>query len=222
MLFQTAQFALLFLATLVAFYGLPQRFRLRVLAASSLVFYAASGLLHFGLLLATLVISYRLSLWIRPRGPKWPMVTGVVLVFGSLGFFKYSEFVYEIANTNLTRLGLPTLPHVGGYLLPLGISFYTFQIVAYLFDLHSGRAQHARGLLHYMVFITFFGQLIAGPIMRASEYLGQLAHMRGARIADFQAGALLVLLGLVKPESTEGGRLVSILKWPEGAPLNLG
>ena len=95
MLFQTATVGLLFLGTFVAFYGLPKRFRLLVLGTSSLLFYAASGLLDFSLLIGTLGISYWLSLRVKPGGPKWPVVAGVLLLFVSLAFFKYDEVIYD-------------------------------------------------------------------------------------------------------------------------------
>ena len=169
-----------------------------VLGVSSLLFYAASGLLDFSLLIATLVISYQMSRRVRPGGPKWPLAVGILLVLSSLAYFKYSEFLYDNVNFWLAVIDLPSLPRVGGNILPLGISFYSFQIVAYLVDLYKGRAEQARGFLQYQVFVMFFGQLIAGPIMRASEYMSQLTTMPGARWADLRAGTFLILTGLVK------------------------
>jgi alginate O-acetyltransferase complex protein AlgI len=198
LLFQTTTFTLLFIGTLAAFYLLPRRFRLTTLGISSLLFYAASGLIDFALLLSVLVLTYQMSLRIQPGGPKWPVAVGIVPLFGSLAYFKYGDFLYQISNGILSTIGFPMLPHYGGILLPLGISFYTFQIVAYLVDLHNGRAEADRSFLRYLVFIMFFGQLIAGPIMRATEYLGQLTNLRGADRADVQAGVLLILTGLIK------------------------
>jgi alginate O-acetyltransferase complex protein AlgI len=198
LLFQTAIFVLLFIGTLVVFYRFPQRFRLPALGVSSLLFYAASGLIDFVLLITVISVSYQLSLRVRPGGPKWPLVAGILLLFGSLAYFKYGGFLYENANHLLAALDIPSLPRFGGAVLPLGISFYTFQIVAYLVDVYKGRADSGVGFLRYIVFIMFFGQLIAGPIMRGSEYLGQLTNLKGANRGDVQAGVSLILLGLVK------------------------
>lgn len=198
MLFHTVTFGLLLVGTLAAFYLLPRRWRLFVLAISSLMFYAAAGLVDFGVLLAILVVTYRLSLRIRPSGPKWPIAVALLLALGSLAYFKYAAFIYVNINIVLSSVDLPSLPRFGGFVLPLGISFYTFQIVAYLVDLHKGRTEPTRHLFRYLVFITFFGQLIAGPIMRASEYLNQLSDLPGANSDDFRTGTLLILLGLVK------------------------
>lgn len=198
MLFQTAAFGLLLFATLLAFYFLPKKFRLAVLGVSSLLFYAASGLLDFALLMATLVIAYRLSLTVKPGGSRVPIILGLMLLLGTLGYFKYSDFAYENVNVLLSVFSLSPLPRFGADILPLGISFYTFQIVAYLIDLRNGKTEPERNFLRFQVFIMFFGQLIAGPIMRASEYLAQLRDLRGARLDDFRIGIILILTGLVK------------------------
>lgn len=198
MLFQTSIFVALFIGTLAAFYGLPARFRLGILGVSSLLFYIAGGLIDFALLITTLVVTYQLSLRVTPGGPKWPVAGGILLLFASLAYFKYGVFLYQNANDALLAFSLPALPRFGGAILPLGISFYTFQIVAYLVDLYKGRAEAGVGFLRYLVFIMFFGQLIAGPIMRGSEYLAQLVDLRGANRADVQAGVGLILVGIVK------------------------
>jgi len=162
------------------------------------LFYAASNLIYFALLITTLVVSYQLTLRVRPGGPKWPVVIGIVLLFGSLAFFKYSGFLHENANDALVAVDLPSLLRFGGVILPLGISFYTFQVVAYMVDLYKGKAEHSGGFIRYLVFIMFFGQLIAGPIMRGSEYLGQLMTLKGTSWPDVQTGMFLILMGLVK------------------------
>jgi alginate O-acetyltransferase complex protein AlgI len=126
------------------------------------------------------------------------VVGGIVLMLASLGYFKYGGFLYENLNVLLGSQGWFTLPRLGGNILPLGISFYTFQIVAYLVELYQGKTEHTRNFLRYQVFIMFFGQLIAGPIMRASEYLGQLFDLKGATREDLRVGISQILLGLVK------------------------
>ena len=132
MLFQTPEFGLLFLVTLVAFYLLPGRFRLWVLAGASILFYAASGLIDLALLGGVLGCSYLLSRRTRPSGPKWPLILGVFLLLGNLAYFKYADFIYESINALTRNSGAPELLRLGGNILPLGISFYTFQIMAYL------------------------------------------------------------------------------------------
>jgi alginate O-acetyltransferase complex protein AlgI len=198
LLFQSPEFALLFAVAAIAFYAVSGRFRLHVLAASSLGFYAASGVLDFFLLLVTLGVTYAISLRIRENGAKWPIYVGIGLLLTSLAYLKYDDFIYQ----NLqSAFGSQLFAERPGYLstiLPLGISFYTFQIIGYLVDLHKGRTERAQSLLEYTVFVTFFAQLIAGPIMRAKDYLPQLRTLKGGTYEDFKIGGLQVLQGLIK------------------------
>ncbi len=198
MLFQTPEFGLLLIATLVAFYALARGHRLSVLAIASLIFYAASGLLDFALLMATILVSYGLSKRVQPGGQKWPIYAGIIMLMGALAYFKYSDFLYDSLNGALTNTVYFGRPSFLNTVLPLGISFYSFQVVAYLVDIYRGRADHARSLWEYLTFVMFFPQLIAGPIMRGAEYLGQLRDLKGGTWSDFRAGGMLVLTGLVK------------------------
>ena len=125
------------------------------------------------------------------------------LLFASLGYFKfgyfkYGDFAYQSISVTLGGASWIGRPALFATILPLGISFYTFQIVGYFIDLYRGRTQQATSLLQFTVFVMFFPQLIAGPIMRAREYLPQLSSLRGATGPDFSAGAFLVLQGLFK------------------------
>ena len=198
MLFQTPEFALLFIGTVVAFYAIAGRFRLHVLAVSSLGFYAASGSLDFLLLLATLGISYVISLRVRVGGPKWPIYIGVGLLLTNLAYLKYDDFIYQNLQSLFGSSLFSDRPQFLSTVLPLGISFYTFQIIGYLIDLHKGRTERTTSLLEYVVFVTFFAQLIAGPIMRAKDYLPQLRSLKGGNSDDLKSGGLLVFQGLIK------------------------
>jgi alginate O-acetyltransferase complex protein AlgI len=197
-LFQSPEFALLFLGTAVAFYLVANQFRLHILAISSLGFYAASGLLDFTLLLVTLGVSYAVSRRINEGGARWPIYVGVGLLLTSLAYLKYDDFIYQNLQSVFGESVFSERPGYLSTVLPLGISFYTFQIIGYLIDLHKGRTEHARSLLEYVVFVTFFAQLIAGPIMRAKDYLPQLRELKGSTWDDIKFGGLQVLQGLIK------------------------
>lgn len=198
MLFQTPEFGILFAATLFAFYFLARGYRLQVLALASLAFYAASGILDFTILLGTILITYALSKRVKPQGEKWPIYVTLILLLASLGYFKYGDFVYQNLQSLLGGPSWLDRPEYLATILPLGISFYTFQIVGYFIDLRRGRTEHATSLLQYTVFVTFFAQLIAGPIMRGRDYLPQLSSLHGATESEFRAGAILVIVGLFK------------------------
>jgi alginate O-acetyltransferase complex protein AlgI len=122
----------------------------------------------------------------------------VALLIGSLAYFKYGEFAYQNLRALLGGAAWLDRPAYLASILPLGISFYTFQIVSYFIDLYRNRTERAETLLQYTVFVTFFAQLIAGPIMKGRDFLPQISALRGATGPEFRAGALLVLVGLFK------------------------
>jgi len=197
-LFQTPEFVALFLLTIAGFYYFARKFRLHVLAIASLAFYAFSGIPDFIILLTTIAGTYLLSKRVKPGGDLWPIYIAIFLLIASLGYFKYSEFIYTNLNRTVGTFFLPTRSVSVSSLLPLGISFYSFQIVGYFIDLHKGRTKHAKSLLEYTVFVSFFAQLIAGPIMRGRGYLPQLGKLKGGTRADFKIGSALVVSGLFK------------------------
>jgi alginate O-acetyltransferase complex protein AlgI len=198
MLFQTPEFLILLTIT-VAAYILPLRgHRLAVLGISSLLFYAASGIFDFALFLVVLSVTYVLSTQIRPRGPIWPLALSLVLLFGNLAWFKYPAFLAGNADWILSRLGLPVISARARSYLPLGISFYTFQIAAYLVDMRRGTSTPARHFGEYLTFFMFFAQLIAGPILRARDFLPELQARRTPTLDNLKAAIFYIGLGLVK------------------------
>jgi len=198
LLFQTIEFGILFALTVAVFYKFARGYRLQVLAISSLIFYAVSGSADFVVLVSTIVFTYFLSHRVRERGDRWPIFVAVGLLFASLGYFKYSEFILTNVDSAFGSSIIETRSSLASTILPLGISFFTFQIVSYFIDLHRGETRRAKSLLEYTVFVTFFAQLIAGPIMRGRAYLPQLANLAGGSRSDIRSGGLLVLTGLFK------------------------
>ncbi len=205
MLFSTQLFLLGFLPpVLLVFHAVAGSRRLRqaVLVAASLLFYAAwSGrytLLLVGLSLANWGLVQAWARWPEPaRGvapARWLLDGGIVLNLAALGWFKYADF----AGANLDWLeGVTHVPL--GVVLPLGISFFVFQKLSYLIDLRRGD-RHVYGLLDFAEFVTFFPQLIAGPLVRHNEIVPQFAATpRGPRMAEICArGAVLFVVGLAK------------------------
>jgi len=126
--------------------------------------------------------------------PKAVLLTGLVFNLGLLGYYKYADFF--ITNVN-AMLGLQVpLLHL---LLPLAISFFTFQQIAYLMDVYQGKAQ-SYGPLNYCLFVSFFPQLIAGPIVHHSEMMPQFENItnRIFNSRNFSYGIFLFSLGLFK------------------------
>ena len=204
MLFHSPEFILLFLPLAVIGYHAVRHFggvraSLGLLILASLVFYGWWDPRFIGLLLGSAAINFILGRNLSARhrqgqATKPLLVLGIVINLGLLGFFKYADFF--IGNINVaTGLDVTTLQIA----LPLAISFFTFQQIAFLVDAHSGAAEDP-DLLSYLLFVTFFPQLIAGPIVHHKEMMPQFAQTtRETRIWDDVAiGLTIFSIGLFK------------------------
>ena len=125
------------------------------------------------------------------------LVVAVAFNLAVLGVFKYYDFFISSVEDGLEQFGLaPNLPLLR-VVLPVGISFFTFQALSYVIDVYRGKVA-ATSLLQFAVYLAFFPQLVAGPIVRASEFLPQLERRLNPREIDFTRGAMLIALGLFK------------------------
>ncbi|MPZ74599.1 MAG: MBOAT family protein [Nitriliruptorales bacterium] len=203
MLFPTIQFAVFFLLVLIASWLLmptPLRWKPFMLAASY-VFYAAWDWRFVGLLLAVTIATQTGAALIGrlPGDRQRRRVLTVTLVFdlGLLAWFKYyGFFATSLANLfDTVGLGAP-LPLLQ-VILPVGISFFTFQAISYLVDVYRGRLAPARPI-DIALYLAFFPQLVAGPIVRATEFLPQLRGPRNPRRVDGARGFTLIAGGLFK------------------------
>lgn len=197
MLFNTLTFVLfnfLFLALFWLSRSLLQRNF--VLLTSSLVFYAWFYWPALFLLLLMLVFNYFMSLRIEQSSSKKVLTCAVAGNLLVLGFFKYSQFFIENLIALFSLLGLELKEPTFSYWLPLGISFYTFQIIAYLVDVYRKDVQVERSFIQFAVFKCFYGQLIAGPIVRAKEFLPQLKSFNKFDPALFHLGLYYMIAGL--------------------------
>ncbi|MDE6310253.1 MAG: MBOAT family protein [Muribaculaceae bacterium] len=201
MLFSSGTFWALFLLFLPLYALLSTRRNRTMMLAFvllfSLFFYYKSSGLFVGLLAATSVVDWGLSQVIARSSSRAMRraCVGVSLVFslGILGYFKYANFfmmnLSAIVGSNFQPLEL---------VLPVGISFYTFQSVSYIIDVYKGTIAPTRRWLDYAFFLSFFPALVAGPIVRAKDFLGQIAEHRPASRHDLYYGFWLVLVGVVK------------------------
>ncbi|MGB0680856.1 MAG: MBOAT family O-acyltransferase, partial [Polyangiales bacterium] len=134
----------------------------------------------------------------RINHPRLWLGLSLMSNLGLLFTFKYFNFAAEVLTQTLAlggwQLSLPTLQA----LLPVGISFYTFQTLSYTIDVYRGRLEPTRNLLHFAVFVIFFPQLVAGPIVRASEFLPQLRARARLATGQVSGGLFLIATGLVK------------------------
>ena len=174
MLFSSIPFLYYFLpVVLIAYYLVPKPAKNGVLLLASLVFYGWGEPSYVFLMMASIGLGYVFGLLIEKfRGTPWSkvcMIISVVISFGFLGYFKYSNFFITNFNS-ATGLSLPLLNVV----LPIGISFYTFQLVSYIIDVYWGNVAAQKNLVILATYITMFPQLIAGPIVRYSDVERQL------------------------------------------------
>ncbi len=169
MLFHTFEFLILFAVTTVCAFASRGRLRQAVLLAASLFFYAWGSLEYIPLFCLLILYTYGCG-FVVERHKNRALLGGIItLTFAPLLFYKYWPFLCSQIGPDFYRqMGAARIG------LPIGISFYTFQAVAYLVDVWRGNQKAERSLLSYSLFISFFPQLVAGPIERASQLLDQI------------------------------------------------
>ncbi|MBE6725913.1 MAG: MBOAT family protein [Ruminococcaceae bacterium] len=203
MVFSSAVFLFVFLPAVWLLHTLiPARFlgaRNVLLCAASLLFYAYGEPIYIFLMLGSVLLNYLAAILIggavrrgRDRLRRFLTVCAVVLNLGILGFFKYVPWLVSLANAH-TPLSLP----VPGFVMPIGISFYTFQILSYVLDVSRGEAEVQRNYLKLLLYISFFPQLIAGPIVSYNDIREQLTERR-TTLEGTAAGIRRFVFGLSK------------------------
>jgi len=153
----------------------------------------------FLLLIILSTITDYLAAWgivTHPRRKKSFLIASLVTNLGILGFFKYFNFFIDTVELFLQSIGIIWSPPLLNIILPIGISFYTFQTLSYTIDVYRGHISAERNLLDIAVFVAFFPQLVAGPILRASHFLPQLSKEPIIRQKNVANGIFLILLGL--------------------------
>ena len=196
MVFSSLVFLWLFLPVVLGLYFLAQeKYRNLLLLAASLFFYAWGEPVYLSVMVVSILINYVCGLKIATKGEgknKVALVAGIVINLGLLGVFKYSGFAIENINALLgTQIAIKPLA------LPIGISFYTFQSISYLVDIYRGVCKPQKNIIKMGLFISFFPQLIAGPILKYYDIAAQIDN-REVTKAKFNEGASRFLIGLAK------------------------
>ncbi len=132
------------------------------------------------------------------RARKVILFVSIAANLGILGFFKYFDFFTSSAASLLSSIGLPLEHRLLNLVLPVGISFYTFQTMSYTIDIYRGQLRAHKSLLGFALFVAFFPQLVAGPIVRAREFLPQVSRCRRMDLNQIYEGCYLILWGLFK------------------------
>jgi alginate O-acetyltransferase complex protein AlgI len=202
MVFSSNVFLFLFLpAFLAAYYLCPNRHRSYMIVAGSYLFYAWWRVDFLLLFIAVTAWNYGIGHGIVARGPgtaaarRW-MVAGVTGNLAVLGYFKYANFGVDSFNALLATAGVQPFSWAG-VILPIGISFYIFQCISYVVDVHRGDATPPARAVDFAAFVALFPQLIAGPVLRYKDLDGQLRN-RTHTVDKFAEGATRFMQGFIK------------------------
>ena len=199
MLFTTFTFVIFLLVVLGLFYALPRDARRYLLLGASLFFYMAWIPKYVVVILGLITIDYAAAICIirTPRGwnRRASLVVSLCANVGLLGWFKYANFLRETW-LHLVHPGMPLQPL--DIILPLGISFHTFQSISYVIDVYRGEQPAIRNYLDYALYVAFFPQLVAGPIVRARVFFADYFNWQPPTAEEWQRGFAMILIGFVK------------------------
>ncbi len=200
MLFHTWPFLIFFVVVMAGHLALRRtRFWLHWLLVASYFFYGWWNPLYLGLILYSTLLDYLVvAAMDRSRRKLLWLLVSVVNNLLLLGFFKYAGFVTENVDALLAMAGVAWRLPAPDVLLPVGISFYTFQSMSYTIDFYRGQIPRERSFVRFATFVSLFPQLVAGPIERAKELLPQLHRFPKITLRDTTDGASLFLVGLFK------------------------
>jgi len=204
MLFNSFQFAYFFGSLLPVYWLLQGRYRWQnlLLLSAGYYFYACWNPKFLGLLVLSTVMDYFCGIAVdrieNVSKRKAFVVLSMALNLGMLGYFKYYNFFAESLQALLLKGGLNvSIAHLN-VVLPIGISFYTFQSMSYVIDVYRKDIEPTRNFIEFATFVSFFPHLVAGPIMRPTTLLPQVSSPRRFNIDQFYQGSYLIFWGLVK------------------------
>jgi alginate O-acetyltransferase complex protein AlgI len=199
-IFHSLEFLAFFVVTLAAYWALPMRAQNVLLLVASYVFYGWIHPWFVTLIVATTLIDYwsARGMTTFPDRKKAFLWLSIVTNFGLLGFYKYFGFFVDNVAAAAGSLGW-NIPHIAlRVVLPVGISFYTFQSMSYTIDVYRGHAPARTRFVDVAAFISFFPHLVAGPIMRATNLLPQFERERRFSAAAARDATVLIVWGFFK------------------------
>lgn len=203
MLFNSIQYIVFLLLVIIILTLLKKREHQHtfLLLASFFFFFVSSNFYILLLFLASFssyAIGHAVHRSKNPQTRKVLLAFACFILLGTLGYFKYSNFAVTSLNSLLASLNIvPPFSQIS-VLLPIGISFYTFEAMIYVIDIYRGTIEPAESIRDYLLYMAFFPKLIAGPIVRAWEFLPQLKGRIGFTLPNAQYGVTLILWGLFK------------------------
>lgn len=203
MLFTEFRFIPFFAVVFLIFWSLKNNdWRKIWLTVCSYIFYGLWDWRFLSLILASTIIDYIVGLRLdavkrHSARTKW-LLTSIIFNLGALAFFKYFNFFSESASDFFNFLGIPVNTTTLNVVLPVGISFYTFQTMSYSIDIYRGKLQARHKFLDLACFVAFFPQLVAGPIVRAADFLPQLDSLKRFANVNVKFSLVLFAIGFFK------------------------
>ena len=202
MTFNSLQFLIFFPIVAVLHYVIPTKYRWIMLLAASYYFYMSWNPSLVFLIAFTTAVSYAAALLMHRTENKrvkktWLVIT-LIACLGVLFFYKYFNFLSSSVTGLLRLFRLPVEDHLLDLILPVGISFYTFQTLSYVIDVYRGSIEPERHFGYYALFVSFFPQLVAGPIERPQNLIPQLKAEHRFNTEDLKEGLKIVLAGFFK------------------------
>ena len=225
--FNSYSFAIFFAAVLALHsMRLPWSLRKFNLLLCSYIFYAAWRAPFVVLIWISTIIDWYASQMIfksESRAAKRAfLLLSLLTNLGLLGYFKYAQFLWDNSWQIFSMLGFETGPIDWGIILPVGISFYTFQTLSYTIDIYRGKSKPWHSFLDYALYVTFFPQLVAGPIVRSSDFLPQCVEPRRGNAAQISWGFVLIVIGLFEKRVVADGLLAPLSDKAFNDPAALG
>tara|TARA_Y100001936_G_scaffold252031_1_gene310163 strand:+ start:1396 stop:2853 length:1458 start_codon:yes stop_codon:yes gene_type:complete len=200
MIFNSFSFLIFFIIFLILYWALNLKLRLILIFFSSLLFYGFWRIDFIPLLLFSVLVDFFASKKIYQtklkKNKKKYLILSLFINLGILIFFKYFYFLHESTSQLLSLVGVNVMPIEYKILLPIGISFYTFQSISYTIDVYRNNIKPEKNLLIFANYVIFFPQLVAGPILRASEILWQFKEKRKFKLENFNNGIQRIIFGL--------------------------
>ncbi len=232
MLFNSIEFALFFPVVTILFFMLPHKFRWFLLLAASCFFYMYFKPVYILILGFTIVVDYFAGIWIDrqtdPRHRKWLLTLSILANVGVLVVFKYYNFIAINLNLVIAEMNKGHVLPLLNILLPIGLSFHTFQAMSYTIEVYRGNQKPEKHFGIYALYVMFYPQLVAGPIERPQNMLHQFHEVKTFNYQQARSGMVLMAWGLFKKVviADRLGLFVSyVFAYPKehtGVPLILG
>lgn len=202
MTFNSIEFFTTFLIALLVYYVIPRKMQWGYLLGISYLYYFYTSTWYTILLLFSTIVTYIMARMIENNArvslKKFLLGFGIILNIGILFFFKYSPWILESVQQVSDKFSLGVSLPEFSFLVPLGISFYTFKVVGYISDVYNGKISAEKNFGKYALYVSFFPQIISGPIERSYNFIPQLEKGYRFEYEKVKNGFLLFLWGLLK------------------------